>query len=129
MPHIIDYNPATQTIEIKVHGTIVLNQVIEVYTELARLAKEKNCLLFLIDFTEATISLSTMEIHDLPKTLADIFAPSGIPANKLRRAYVVSNSLEDFRFFENVTLNRGQNTKIFRDLTEAKEWLYANKRG
>jgi hypothetical protein len=36
---------------------------------------------------------------------------------------VVSNDVEWYRFFENVTVNRGQNTRIFHDIGEAKQWL------
>lgn len=123
MTHTIFYNPDTKTIEIKFQGDITLNEVKELYSESMQVAKQQNCFVFLSDYREATMKLSTLEIFDLPKILSEIFATSEIPSYKLKRALVVEKDLEDYRFFEVVTSNRGQNTKIFQDIAEAEEWL------
>ena len=123
MTHTIFYNPDTKTIEIKFQGDITLNEVKELYSESMQVAKQQNCFVFLSDYREATMKLSTLEIFDLPKILSEIFATSEIPSYKLKRALVVEKDLEDYRFFEVVTSNRGQTTKIFQDIAEAEEWL------
>lgn len=75
------------------------------------------------DYRSAKVNLSTMEIHQLPKVIADLLAPSGIASHKLKRAFVVAEDLDDFYFFETVTLNSGQQAKIFQNVDEAEKWL------
>jgi hypothetical protein len=65
-----------------------------------------------------------IELYELPKIILDTFASSGLKAHRLRRALVASKEVKDFQFFENVTVNRGLNTKVFYDIVEAKKWLY-----
>jgi hypothetical protein len=70
--------------------------------------------------------MSTMELYELPKSLSEIVAPLGINVHKLKRTVVIEKDLkdrclEDYRFYETVTVNRGQNTKLFEDIDEAKK--------
>ncbi len=123
MAHTIVYNPDTQTIEIKLQGDITLNEIKELYSESARVAKQQNCFMFLSDYTEAKLKLSTLEIYDLPNILLETLAPSEISASTLKRALVVAKDLDDYHFFETITINRGQSTRIFQDVAEAKKWL------
>lgn len=123
MTHTIIYNPDTHTIEIKFQGNITLSEVKELYSESALIAKQHNCFAFLSDYSDATMKLSTFEIYDLPKILSEIFASSEISAHQLKRALVVAKDLKDYRFFETVTSNSGQRSKIFKNFAEAKEWL------
>lgn len=123
MTHTIIYNPDTQTIEIKFQGDITLNEVKELYSESARIAKQQNCFMFLSDYIDATMKLSTVEIYNLPKILSEIFAAAEISPFKIKRALVVAKDLKDYSFFETVTSNSGQRSKIFQDAAEAKEWL------
>jgi hypothetical protein len=123
MTHTITYNPDMFTLEIKCQGDIALNEIKEIYLESTQVAKEHNCRLVFSDYREATVKLTTLEIYDLPNILSSTLSPSEIPAYALKRALVVAKDLEDYRFFEAVTFNRGQNTKIFQDVAEAKKWL------
>ena len=126
MTHAILYNPDTQTIEIKFQGDITLNEVKELYFESAQVAKQQNCYMFLSDYSDATMKLSTLDIYNLPQILSEVFAASEISAHKMKRALVVAKDLKDYHFFETVTSNSGQSAKIFQNVAEAKEWL-ANK--
>ena len=62
MSHIVTYNPDSQIIEIKFQGNISLDEVVEILSESVRVAKEQNCFLFLSDYREATLKLSTLDI-------------------------------------------------------------------
>lgn len=123
MPYTIDFNPDLQIIEIKFQGNIVLEEVEKIFSASMQMAKERNCFLFLSDYRNATMKLSTLELYELPDLLTSIFSPAGIPAYKLKRALVVAKDLEDYHFFEVVTANRGQHTQIFQDMDKAREWL------
>ncbi len=124
MSHTIIYNPETYTIEMEIQGDLTLNEIKEIFAELALIVKEKNCTLLLNDYRDATVRLSTMEIYGLPKIISEIYAASGINVHQLKRALVVEKSLDDFQFFESVTFNNAQNAKLFYDIDEAKKWLF-----
>jgi len=111
--------------ESKIQGILTFNEVKNMIAEMASLAKEKNCRLLLADYSEAVLQLSTVEIYDLPQAASEIVASSGVQLHELKRALVVKNDLNDYRFFETVTLNNGQNAKMFHDIDQAKRWLFA----
>jgi len=79
----------------------------------------------LADYTEAILQLSTLEIYELPQIASEAGASSGIQLHELKRALVVKDDLNDYQFFETVTINKGQNAKMFHDIDQAKQWLFA----
>jgi len=123
MTHSIEYNPETGIVEIKFQGIVTLNEMKEFLSETKSILVEKGSFLILSDFLEAKLSLSTIEIYNLPKTVSDEIAPLDISVHKLKRAVVISKGSEDFAFGETVMSNRGQNLKIFHNGDEAKAWL------
>ena len=124
MTHTIIYNPETHTVEIGLQGDIYFEEIKLMYSQALQTAKDNDTFLFLSDFREAAIRLSTMEIYQLPRLLADITASIGLSPYKLKRAIISSQRLEDFHFYETVSSNRGQSpVKIFQDAEEAKKWL------
>ena len=125
MPHTINYNPEEHIIEVKVQGTVNLDEFKEIFSQATQLAKEIECFHILSDFREAmTIKLSTWEIYDMPKILSGISTPAGISASRFKRAIVIAlKDTADTKFAETVTKNQGQNAMIFQDVDEAKKWL------
>ena len=124
MSHRITYSSEEGVIEVTVQGDFFLNEAKEIITETAQIAKEYDCFLVLNDMREATVKLSTVEIYEYPKTLAAIFASSGLNVHKLKRAIVAKKDLNDYNFFEDVASNRSQSVKYFFDTDEARKWLY-----
>ena len=103
-----------------------MNEAKEIISEAAQIAIEQNVFSFLGDYREAVLKLSTTAIYELPKILSDIFISLGIQPHQLNRVFVASvveKDAEGFRFYETVSLNRGQNTRLFHDIEEAKRWL------
>ena len=123
MLHTITYNSDLGIVEIKFQENVTWKEVEDILWESARIAKEKNCFMFLSDFREATLELSFLELYEFPKILSEIFASSGISAHKIKRAFVVAKDLKDYSFFETVNVNRGYRHKMFEDIDEAKKWL------
>ena len=123
MRYSIIYNSEMHIIESKIYGDVILSQVKELIAEYAAIVKEKGCTLIFSDYRQATIKLSTIEIYELPKIYTDIFALSRLSIYRVKRALVVAEDLKDYLFFETVTFNQGQFAKIFKDFTEAREWL------
>jgi hypothetical protein len=123
MSHTIAYDSDAHIVEITIQGQLFLNEVKDIYSEAILIAREEGCSRFLSDYRQATIRLSTLELYELPKILAEVITPLGYSPVTLKRALVVARDLEDYRFFETVTVNSGQNTKIFQNINEAEAWL------
>ena len=123
MTHTIVYNPGLGIIETTTQGTLTLSEAKEIILEIAQLGKEKNCYLCLSDYREAALDMSTLQIHDLPGVLTNTVNSLGLRPGQFKRAIVVKQSFPDYHFFETVTLNAGQNIRLFHDRDEAKKWL------
>jgi len=106
MSHTILYNSESQVIEINIQGDLTLNVAEEIISEVMWVAKEHNCFLILNDMRGATLKLSTMAIHGLPKIMSDILTSSGLSVYKFKRAIVAAKDLNDYGFFKTVTVNR-----------------------
>lgn len=70
------------------------------------------------DLRKAKFKQSTFHIYNMPR----IVAKQGVPSSS-RRALVVPDTSEDFSFLETVSVNVGQQVKIFTDMDEALAWL------
>ena len=123
MPHECAYRPDLLVIETKYHGIITADEFVELAAEVGKLVTEHNCFLTLGDFRDATLLLTTMEIYELPERLSKKISSMGLSISKLKRAFVISNELKDYFFFETVAANRGQFTKVFQNVGEALAWL------
>lgn len=124
MSHITNYNSIMDIIETKVQGEIFLKEIKEIISDTIHIAIEKNCSLFLVDYSEASIKLSTIQVYDLPKIISDIALTLKYNANKVKRAIIISHKdAEKFKFGETVSINRGQKAKVFSNIDEAKKWL------
>ena len=124
MAQTIIYNSKSHTIEVKVRGKLTSHEVKEIVSEIFQTAKVNNCYLILNDSREALLNVSTMELYELPKIISDIAASMGFNIQHFKRAAIVVRNYDDFRFFETVTLNQGQNMKLFQDIDGAKKWLF-----
>jgi hypothetical protein len=124
MAHTIQYCPTAHIIQVNVEGIVKLDEFKEIFCQGVQLAKKKGCFLFLNDFCEATLQMSTMELYALPKILSEISTSCGIPAERIWRAIVIApRDARDAGFAEDVAANRGQHARIFQDREEAREWL------
>jgi len=99
-------------------GTLDQETLKEYAKEVAKTASKHDFRHFLNDLREAEVDFSSIEIINIP----GIFHAAGLDISR-RRAIIVPNNLEDYRFFETVANNRGFNVKLFTDLNEAMNWL------
>ena len=125
MSHTIKYNPEEHIIEIKVQGTVNIEEFKEIASQGVQIAKDEDCFRVLSDYREVTkIDLSTMDIYELPKILSGISALAEVRVSRFRRAIVVMpKDATDANFAETVAANQGQNAKFFLDVEEARKWL------
>jgi hypothetical protein len=123
MPYDLKYNAELGIIEGRVEGEFTAQNIRDWSIAAAQLAEEQACDLYLHDFRQGRVKLSTLEIHQLPEILAEIFTAHGMDIHRVKRALVVNRDIEDYRFFENVASNRGQPVRVFTDIDEATRWL------
>lgn len=123
MPHTVYYDSESGMVASELRGEMTLDEVDEIITKIAQLAKEKECRLIFNDFRGVSRILSILQIYELPDRIKNVFAAFDINILLYKRANVVEKDLDDYIFHENVMVNRGQNEKVFTDLGEAKKWL------
>ncbi len=123
MPHTVRYNPELRIIETVVQGDLTRQEAEEIISGIIRTALETGCYLCLSDYRQAVMKLATMEIYKVPHLILDASLAQQLDAGKFKRAIVVSADQEDFHFFETVTVNSGQNLRVFEDVQTALEWL------
>ena len=128
MPHIIVYNSTTGFVEATVEGVINFDEVKEIFSKGVQTLVAHESFLYLADYREAVLDLSIAELYELPQLLSVMVAPLGINVRRFKRAVVIAKDLQetrldDYRFYETVTVNRGQNSKLFEDIDQARHWL------
>ncbi len=124
MSHTITYHEKLHAVEVAFQGELAWNEVQKVASEAAQALSDHDCHLLFADFREAELRLSTLELYNLPNAISDIVAASGLRIHAIKRAALIGpTDVRDFEFFEDVTANRGQNMKLFRDIDEARRWL------
>ena len=126
MSHTVIYNSELHLVESKLQGDMTIGEVEEIVTEIAKIAKEKDCRSIFIDFRNVSQKLSILEMYRLPDRTKNIFAAFDMNVLLYKRANVVAKDLDDYIFHENVMVNRGQNEKMFTDIDQAKKWLMEN---
>lgn len=123
MTHTIIVDPNTKIIEITVQGNATLGEIKEIISEALQVAQKERSNLILGDAREMSPRLSTLEIYELPLLISKIYTLAGLEATKFKRAFVVAKKTGDFKFFETVRVNRGHNTRLFFEISKAREWL------
>ena len=92
----------------------------KVWSKAVETCVAQNCYKIL-GISNSTIPVSTIDGYDH----ADLFRELGIN-HKYRIAWVEQNSnmVEEYRFVETVLQNRGLPGKLFKDIKEARNWLF-----
>jgi hypothetical protein len=119
----IEYNAELHIVETVVQGPFTLDDIRKVFEETARVLVANDCYKVLGDYRKAIPKVSTLEIYDLPQIVVNIYAKAGGNARATKRALVVSADAKEYVFYETVTVNSGQNARLFHDPDEARTWL------
>lgn len=118
----VEYNDELKIIQTTMSGEFSDADILECASERIALGKEKGVTKFIIDAIDMQLSGSTLAIYDVP---AYIYPRNRMP--RITRIAVLSSDSSSSKpivqFFENVSINRGWNAKIFNDHESAIEWL------
>ncbi len=122
MPHSVQYNAAEDIIEAHIQGKTGVPELTEAMREIFRNAAWEGCPRILTDLREADLDLTTIEIYHLPEIVKQEAETASLKIYHIKRAYVVRQN-QDMDFYEDVSVNRGHNVKVFQDSTKARQWL------
>jgi len=123
MPYTLNYEEAG-FIRLFYEGDANLKEMKAVIAQGVALAEEKDCVRVLSDFRAMKLNLSMMDLFSIPRNQISQSKELNIPFYKFRRAVVVpKEDFENYKFFENVAVNRSHQVKIFTDPEDAISWL------
>ncbi len=123
MPYTVEYLSEDHIIFTQFTGKVDLPQLHEGGAEIIRVALRENCLRTLTDFREAVLTVSVLQIFNLPGELLEMANAAGIKIHSVKRAIVSAKDRTGLEFYETVSRNRGHYTRLFLDIEEAKQWL------
>ena len=129
MPHEITYYKDNNYFSCYLYGTVDNEGAIAFGEEaIANAVKHPDCRLFLVNLRDVTVSMSTPEIYDFPRTLERLAAERGLKGAGFKRALVVKAGFDDWRFLDTMARYGGETLKAFNDTTMAKQWLFERRR-
>lgn len=115
----ISHVPESNTIHIETTGTMTVEVLNEMVREAIESSRLHNSRLFLVDHRKVLITMSFLDTFNRPQELDRL----GFPRDTRIAQVFPEAYLEMFRFFETVSLNRGYQIRIFKDIESAEEWL------
>jgi hypothetical protein len=118
MNYELAYDPEKKIIYGRLYGFIDAAVIMNVAKELALLIKRHDCLLFLNDAREATLTQSISDVSLMPKIMAEAdVSPS------CKRAFVVRSLTAETEFLQELADKSEHKLRVFTDIDEAAEWL------
>ena len=120
MGYELSYDAEKKIIRGRVLGELNPSLVKNMAVDLEKLGRKHKCPRLLNDLREAVISKSLLDIYSMPRVVEE----AGMQKS-FRRAIVVNPPVNDYRFLETVSVNEGQEVRVFSDPEEALRWLVA----
>ena len=121
MPYSVKYNEAIDCIYVVVVGELELSLFRGMATEVAHCIKNNDCHKILNDLRKAEPSESAGDTYFMPKHALK----AGV-SRSIKRALIVTGSIEKHRFLETVFVNQGNVVRLFNRMEEAKRWLFGD---
>ncbi|UCH15763.1 MAG: hypothetical protein JSV22_07295 [Bacteroidales bacterium] len=121
MSYELTYKKKKDILFVKVKGMRSFKTIISVIKDIQQICIKQKTSKVLIDVQELEGHLKTMEAYELP---ALVF-PKIRDKNIFEKSAIVDReeSYPYYSFFENVSVNRGFNLRIFTNIDDAAEWL------
>lgn len=118
VPYTVEFDAKTDCIRVILRGTFDLEASRDCAGAAAEASRDNNCYRILYDGRQAVLAMPVGDLYRLPTLLEDL----GIGRSH-RRALLVSKQIEDFRFYETASRNRGYSVRVFDDEARAVTWL------
>jgi hypothetical protein len=118
MKYELKYDKERNLITGYIYGEFDSSLVTKMSSDLMDMMQKYDCNRLLNDLRSAKITPETLDIYVMPKKVAQ-----SREAIRCKRALVVNGPLKDYHFLETVSVNLGQQLKIFTDIDPAIDWL------
>jgi hypothetical protein len=117
----IEYLPDHKVLVVRARGTLDAAASEQVIAAGAAAAAQHDCTRHLVDYRQARVSLSVLDMYHRP----DLYREQGMPHNTCI-ALLFSRLDNDTRFREAVAVNRGVSLRTFTSEDQALAWLCGN---
>jgi hypothetical protein len=111
--------PENNIIHIETEGEMTAKMVNGMVREAMEAGERHNSGLFLVDHRKVHIAMSVLDTFSRPSELDAL----SFPRNSRVAQLYAEKDHETFQFLETVSLNRGYQIRIFKDINLAREWL------
>jgi hypothetical protein len=104
-----------------VSGVVTIDEIKKIADEVFKEAKRRDVTKLTNDYRNASLNVSSADIHDLPKHLLNSVEPTN-----LKSAFVYSvntSNKPDYDFFDTLCFNSMLIFKVFTDYDAAYQWL------
>lgn len=108
MGYELSYDAEKKIIRGRVLGELNPSLVKNMAVDLEKLGRKHKCPRLLNDLREAVISKSLLDIYSMPRVVEE----AGMQKS-FRRAIDVNPPVNDYRFLETVSVNEGQEVRVF----------------
>ena len=116
----IKYDSKNNIIVLKTIAVATAEAMKEAFNKILEMSEIENCNNVLVDGIETIELPPIMSLH----TIGTFISKEAFKILKMRVAMVVSDDISnDFRFLDNVLVNRMVKFHIFKNLDDAKDWL------
>jgi len=123
VPYQLAYNEDLKIVELTSQADIHSADIEAAVRGIFQLVRDRDCNLVLVDWTQSKLAVTTVGIYELPEVIARTAKSLDVSIHRIKRAILVREKTEEFKFYEDVTRNRGQNVKVFVDRPAAINWL------
>ena len=118
MTYELKYDPGRDLIICQTSGDFNIAVVEKLTAELYEIIKLYKCKKILNDLRQLDTVSSVFDVYDIRRIVRHAKIPSDC-----KRALLVTQLTENYRFFETDLVRSGQDVKFFTDLETALEWL------
>ncbi len=119
MSYSIEYNKKKKCIYVAVEGVLELALFERMASEIAKIIKDRDCGKIINDLRNAVPPESSADIYFMPERALN----AGV-SRAIKRALVVSGSVEDYKFLRTVFVNQGNVVRLFDSIDDAEQWLF-----
>ena len=109
----VGYDESDNVVEVKLHGDVTFQEVLNFIDEMIKLTQKFSCYEWIVNYEDARYKLNTWEIYDLPKMVIEKMEVLGERKYQVKRAIIRINDKADFSFLENVAANNCQSLRVF----------------
>jgi hypothetical protein len=120
------YEPGKDYLLISYQGEFNLDVIKQFAPRIILAIKHRDCYRLLEDYRKTIFKKDAASITSMQTYQMENLINNGIPYSQVKRALMVDEnqvSIQEMGFFESLSINNGQQVKVFYDMYKAIKWL------